>query len=258
MVGSRSETVQEQLVVNDEVTFPDANQLITEDDTPVDNFASEKQQRLLAGCLYSNLEDRLFIAAANVGIYHTVNRPAIVPDVFVSFNVQVPDAWWEKQNRCYLVWNFGKPPEIVIEVVSNKVGNELADKFETYEQMRVSYYAVYDPNLQLGDQTLRLYELRGMHFAEMETSWLEQVGLGLTVWQGEFEGRQDSWLRWHDANGAILLTGDEQAAQARQWAEEERQRADEERQRAEEERQRADRLADLLRSQGFDPDQLAE
>jgi hypothetical protein len=149
------------------------------------------------------------------------------------------------------VWNFGKPPEIAIEIVSNKVGNELTDKFNIYEQMRVSYYAVYDPSLQLSDNALRLFELRGMHYTEMAEPWLEQVGLGLTVWQGEFEGRQDLWLRWQNASGAILLTGDEQAQQERQRA----QRAE---QQAKQERERADRLAAFLRSQGIDPDRLPE
>ncbi|ASC73749.1 Hypothetical Protein XM38_047210 [Halomicronema hongdechloris C2206] len=248
----------DQLAISEEVAFPDASQLVTEDDTPVDNFASAKQQRLLVSSLYSALLGQVFLAEANVGIYHIFSQPPIVPDVFVSFNVQVPQDWWEKQNRCYLVWNFGKPPEIVIEVVSNQVGNELTDKFATYEHMRVSYYAVYDPSLQLSETPLRLFELRGMHYTEMTEPWLEQVGLGLTTWQGDFEGRQDTWLRWCNAEGAMLLTGDEQAAQARQQAEQERQRAEQERQRAEQERQRADRLADLLRAQGIDPDQLPQ
>ncbi len=47
-----------------EVIAPDVSHLITEDDTPVDNFPSEKQQRLLTGCLYSNLQDQTLIAAA--------------------------------------------------------------------------------------------------------------------------------------------------------------------------------------------------
>lgn len=248
----------DQLAITEEVAFPDASQLITEDDTPVDNFASEKQQRLLTSCLYSNLKEQSFIAAANVGIYHIFSQPPIVPDVFVSFNVQIPKDWWEKQNRCYLVWNFGKPPEIVIEIVSNKVGHELTDKFTTYEHMRVSYYVVYDPNLQLSDRTLRLFELRGMHYTEMAEPWLEQVNLGLTIWEGEFEGRQDTWLRWRNAEGAILLTGDEQTEQERQRADQAEQRADQAEQRADQERERADRLAELLKAQGIDPDQLSE
>jgi Uma2 family endonuclease len=235
----------DQLAIQEDVAFPDASQLITEDDTPVDNFASEKQQRLLTSSLFSSLKHpHPFIAAANVGIYYTDQQPAIVPDVFVSFGVQVPENWWEKQNRCYLVWKFGKPPEIAIEVVSNKVGKELTDKRTIYEHMRVSYYAVYDPNQQLSEQPLRLFELRGMHYEEMSDPWMEQVQLGLVLWPGDFEGSHNTWLRWQDANGQLLLTGDEQAEQ--------------ERNRAEQERNRADRLAAYLRSQGIDPDQLPE
>jgi Uma2 family endonuclease len=244
-------TVLEAFMVNqlslqeDEAVFPDAEQLITEDDTPVDNFASEKQQRLLTSTLFSSLKDRQpFIAAANVGIYHTFPGTAIVPDIFVSFGVAVPQDWWEKQNRCYLVWKFGKPPEIAIEVVSNKVGKELTDKLAIYERMRVSYYAVYDPKQQLSESPLRLFELQGMQYREMPEPWMEQVSLGLTLWDGEFEGSPNTWLRWQDGEGNLLLTGDEQVARAQ---------ADLER-----ERERADRLAAYLRSQGIDPDQLPQ
>jgi Uma2 family endonuclease len=214
-----------QLLTAENDAIPDASQLVTEDDTPVDNFASEKQQRLLVGCLYSNLKDQTFLSSANVGVYHTIGQPPIVPDVFVSFDVQVPENWWEKQHRCYLVWNFGKPPDIAIEIVSNQVGNELEEKRHIYEQMRVSYYVVYDPNYQLSEQPLYLYELRGRRYVEVKEQWLEQVGLGLTLWQGAFEERQGTWLRWCDRQGAVLLTGDEQADQERQRANQEQQRA---------------------------------
>ncbi|NJK28125.1 MAG: Uma2 family endonuclease, partial [Coleofasciculaceae cyanobacterium SM2_3_26] len=215
------------LPIADEVISPDTSHLITEDDTPVDNFASAKQQRLLVSSLYSHAwRTEPFLAEANVGIYHTVSQPAIVPDVFVSLDVQVPPEWWEKPNRCYLVWNFGKPPELVLEIVSNRVGNELTDKLQLYAQMRVSYYVVYDPAGHLGETPLRLYELRGRHYTELSEPFLEQVNLGLTLWQGEFEGRHDSWLRWCDAQGNLLFTGDEKAEQERQRAEQERQRAD--------------------------------
>jgi hypothetical protein len=102
--------VVDQLAITEEVAIPDANQLITEDGSPVDNFSSKKHQRLLISCLYSNLREQPYIAAANVGFYHTASKPAIVPDVYVSFDVQVVEDWWDKPNRCYLVWNFGKPP----------------------------------------------------------------------------------------------------------------------------------------------------
>ncbi|YAF96858.1 MAG: Uma2 family endonuclease [Nodularia sp. CChRGM 3473] len=240
----------EQILINeDDFYVPDANQLITEDDTPVDNFASEKQQRLLVRSLYSSLQNQNFLAAANVGIYYTDLQPAIVPDIFLSLDAQVPENWWEKQNRCYMVWRFGKPPEVVVEIVSNKEGNELGKKLRIYEQMRASYYIVYDPTQQLGEQILRVYELRGRRYFETSATWLEQVGLGITLWSGEFEGRQDTWLRWCYQDLTVLPTGDERAEQ-------ERQRAEQEHQRAEQAEKRAQLLAERLRAMGIDPDTL--
>jgi len=129
--------------------------------------------------------------------------------------------------------------------------------------MRVSYYVVYDPSHQLGEQVLRIYELRGRHYVETGT-WLEDVGLGLTLWQGEFEGRQDTWLRWCDRDGNLLLTGDELAEQERlakeqaeQRAEQSEQRAEQSEQRAEQAEQRAEQLAERLRAMGIDPDSLS-
>ncbi|MBD6615151.1 Uma2 family endonuclease [Komarekiella sp. 'clone 1'] len=227
--------VEQLLINNDDYYVPDANQLITEDDTPVDNFASAKQQRLLVGSLYSSIQQQTFLAEANVGVYYTDLQPPIVPDVFLSLDVQLPQNWWEKQNRCYMVWRFGKPPEVVIEIVSNKEGDELGKKQKIYEQMRASYYIVYDPNQQLGEQVIRVYELRGMRYFETSETWLEQVGLGVTLWQGEFEGRQDVWLRWCYQDENVLPTGDERAQQAEQ---------------------RAQLLAERLRAMGVDPDTL--
>jgi Uma2 family endonuclease len=235
--------VKQVLIDNDDGFYiPDANQLVTEDDTPVDNFASAKQQRLLVSSLYSSLQKQPFLAESNVGVYYTDLKPAIVPDVFLSLNVQVPQNWWEKQNRCYMVWRFGKPPEVAIEIVSNKIGDELGEKLRIYEHMRASYYIVYDPTNQLSQETLRIYELRGMRYYQTSETWLEQVGLGLTLWQGEFEARQDSWLRWCYQDGSILPTGDERASSAEQ--------------RASSAEQRAAQLAEKLREMGINPDTL--
>lgn len=253
----------QQILIDDDYWVPDANNLVTEDDTPVDNFASEKQQRLLVSSLYSSVKDQVFLAAANVGVFHTANQPAIVPDVFLSLNVQVPENWWDKQNRSYLVWQFGKAPEVVIEIVSNKVGDELGNKLRIYEQMRVSYYIVYDPGQHLGERVLRFHELRGIRYSETTEMWLEQVGLGLTLWQGEFEGREDIWLRWCYQDGNILPTGDELAEQAKHRVQEAENRAQEAETRvqeaetrAQEAETRAQLLAEQLRALGIEPDTL--
>ena len=66
------------------------------------------------------------------------------------------------------------------------------------------------------------------------------MGLFLGTWRGKKEGRDGYWLRWWDANEQLLP-----------WAVE---KVDAITQVAEQERQRAERLAEILRSQGIDPD----
>jgi len=227
---------------------PDIRDLEIEDDTPVDNLITEKQQRLLTEPLYSqsSVLDCPFLVAANVGVFYAVRQPPIVPDVFLSLDVEVPKNWREKKNRTYLVWEFGKPPNVTIEIVSNKEGNELGSKLRDYSRIGVAYYVVFDPLEQLGDTLLRMFELRGNRYQEMTETWLEQVGIGLTLWDGVFEGKHDRWLRWSTREG-VVPTGAEQAEQ-------ERQRAEQERQRAERAEARATRLEEQLRTMGIDPD----
>lgn len=194
---------------------PDAESLITEDDTPVDNWISEKQQRFLSRVLYNEWTDKVFLVAANVGIYYQDKMPAIIPDVFISLDVQVPENYWEKKHRCYLTWEFGKVPELALEIVSNKIGDELGEKKRIYQKMRVTYYVVFDPFKHLGDQVLRIYQLQGSRYVEKTDTWLEELDLGLTLWEGEFEQLTTTWLRWCDRNGNLLLTGQETAVKER-------------------------------------------
>ena len=76
--------------------LPNVQSLITEDETPV-NLPSEKQQRLLTEPLYSSWSGpgagRPFLAAANVGVFVQARNPAMVPDVFVSLDVEVVADW---------------------------------------------------------------------------------------------------------------------------------------------------------------------
>ncbi len=240
----------------------DIAHLITEDDTPVDNLPSEKQQRLLVEPLYSNWRpQRSFLAAANVGIFWDVGEQAIVPDMFLSLDVEVAANWWAQEHRSYFVWEFGKPPDVVVEVVSNRRGHEADSKLATYARIGIPYYVIYDPQGFIQATPLVVYEWREGVYHPRADARLEGVGLALTVWEGVFEGRFDRWLRWCTLEGMVIPTGAEQAEVERQraqealrWAEEERQRAQEALRRAEEERQRAERLAARLRSLGLNPD----
>ena len=240
----------------------DIESLVTEDDTPVDNMPSEKQQRLLTEPLYSSWggpgAGRTFLAAANVGVFAEARNPAIVPDVFLSLDVQVADNWWDKRHRSYFVWEFGKPPDLVVEIVSNREGNEVGSKRLAYARMGVGYYVIYDPLHQVMQEDLRIYRLRDGGYERQESPRFAELRLGLRLWEGAFEGVWWSgWLRWTDEHDVLIPMGREQ----RQRADQEGQRADQERQRAEhaehllsEERRRAERLAALLRRSGIDPE----
>jgi Uma2 family endonuclease len=264
--------VQEVVSSDNLAPAPDISHIVIEDDQPVDNFRSEKQQRLLTEVLYSSWVNptgsERFIVAANVGVFYSIGLPPLVPDVFLSLDTSMPDDWREKKHRTYFTWEFGKAPDVVIEIVSNREGKELGSKLQDYARMAVGYYAVFDPLQLLGTQILRTYQLAVRHYIEMESFWLEEVGLGLTLWEGVFEGKQDIWLRWCDNDGNILPTGAERAQQAEQLAQQAQQqaliseqraetaeqRAETAEQRAETAEQRAERLAAQLRALGIDPD----
>ncbi len=263
---------------------PDISYIITEDDEPVDSIRSEKNQRLLVHTLYISDLQRPFLAAANVGLFGAVSQQPMVPDVMLSLGVTVADDWWARENRSYFIWEFGKVPDVVIEIVSNTEGEEGGRKLLRYAQWGVPYYVIYDPQLLIQEEELVVYELHVGQYLPRPDDRLPRINLALTIWAGVFEDKFDRWLRWCDAEGNLLYTGAELAEQERQRAEQERQRAEQERQRAEQEHQRAeqesqraeqerqraeqesqraeqtqaraDRYAAQLRALGIDPDQL--
>lgn len=233
-----------------DVPVPDVDAIVTEDESPLVNFASEKQQRLLTESLYASWAcpgGRRFLAAASVGLFPAIHRPPLVPDVFVSLDVVAPEDWWAKRHRSYFVWEFGKAPDIVVEIVSNLEGNETGSKLQDYARAGVPYYAIFDPQRLLSPNTLRVFESRGGAYELLPDAYMPRASLGLVLWTGEYEGKHAEWLRWLDAAGHLIATGAERA-------EAERLRANAEGQRAEAEARRADRLAERLRALGLDPD----
>jgi Uma2 family endonuclease len=193
---------------------PDLQYVIPEDDEPVDNLFSEKQQRLLVEPLYASWHPgRPFLAAANVGIFNAVYQPPIVPDMFLSLDVEPDEDIWKKENRSYFLWKFGKPPELVIEIVSNVKGGEVEKKFKKYAQIGCWYYVVFDPQHILQREALSIYQLSIGRYVPKPDGQFANLGLGLKVWNGMFEGFQTQWLRWCDAEGRLLLTGAERAEQ---------------------------------------------
>ena len=249
---------QQLLNTGDIVTELDISHLVIEDDIPVDNLQSEKQQRLLVEPLYSSKPlPPTFLAAANVGLFYKLKGDPVVPDVMLSLGVQCAEDFSQKQNRSYFVWEFGKLPEVCVEIVSSSEGDELTlsrksqqkgkanSKKDLYAQIRIPYYVVFDPLRQIQGQSemngavLRVWLNSAGRYTELtapqgvsqvgQPIWLEEVGLGLTLWSGQFEEEVTRlWLRWCDREGQVISTGAE----------------------------RADRLAERLRAMGVNPDEI--
>lgn len=196
--------------------------LITEDDEPVDNLFSAKQQRLLVEPLYSSWQPpsgeisgkvRKFLSDSNVGVFYSMIEPPLVPDVFLSLDVEPHEDWYAKEHRSYFVWRLGKVPDVVLEIVSNRKGHELGKKLATYSRWTVNYYVVFDPTQTLGNEIVRVYKLdfENRKYIQREDLRLPAVGLEVGLWHGEFEGKQAEWLRWFDSKGNLIPTGAERA-----------------------------------------------
>jgi len=224
--------------------IPNVENLVTEDDTPLDNILSEKQSRILIDALrnsWPGLEGKPYVAMMNIGLFFTPHQDPLVPDFLLALDAKHPENWWrEKEHRSFFIWEFGRSPDLVAEIVSNKKGEEDTVKLKAYAEQRIPYCVIYDPHQLLGGGTLRAYQLKGKRYFPIDSKWIPEIGLGLTVWEGSYEDAAAPWLRWCDQQGNLLLTGQERTTL--------------EKQRADQEKQRADRLAEQLRRLGVEPE----
>jgi Uma2 family endonuclease len=188
------------------------------------------------------------------------NKIRQAPDVMVVFGRPKGDRGsyqqWEENNIA---------PQVVFEIISpGNRAKQMAEKLLFYQRYGVEEYYLYDPKKQ---------ELTGLQRVE---NWLEPIEQ-MNAWVSprleiRFELTENG-LEIYRPDGQKFLTPVEldqlrqqeyqRAENERQRAENERQRAENERQRAEraeleleQQRQRAERLAEILRSQGINPDEL--
>lgn len=206
-----------------DIPLPNLDELITEDGSPVDNLFVEKQYRLLTDPLNNNWtppgEDKRFLVATDVGVFYKSGEPALAPDCFLSVGVAPSANLRDKENRSYFIWLVGKPPDVVIEIVSDKRGGEEDFKWDAYARMGVLFYVIFDPGDVLKGGVLRAGALTRRKYAPVDPRWFPEIGVGLTLWQGAFEGFTDTWLRWCDENGRVIPTGGERAEEAKQTIE---------------------------------------
>ena len=205
------------------------------------------------------------------------NKDFCGPDVFIVLDAE------PKIRKSWVVWEEGKGPDVVIELLSESTqGLDKTAKKEVYQnQLRVPEYYWFDPD---NPDDFAGFELCNGTYKELQfdekgrLTSLRLDGLRLGRWQGRCHGNQTTWLRWYTAEGALLPTAEERAEQEAQRAEQEAQRAEQEARRAEQEARRAEQeaqraeheaqraeqeaqralaLEQKLRALGIDPDEAA-
>ncbi len=215
--------------------------------------------------------DQVYVAT-DLNLYYDVRHPLRHkrPDWFAVLGVS---RLYEGRDLrlSYVVWQEGVSPFIVVELLSP--GTEQEDlgraarevdqppgKWEVYEKiLRVPYYVVFSRYTH----QLQVFGLAGGGYQPLPLQegriWLPELGLGLGLWSGAYQGLESQWLRWYDAAQIWIPTPVEreqrEAEQERRRTQQERQRAEQESQRAEQERQRAERLAAQLRKLGVEPEE---
>jgi Uma2 family endonuclease len=184
--------------------LPTEDELGVEDDKPVESTRHRDQSDLMRHLLNRILGHREDVCiAGDLGLFYQHPHPPVVPDVMVVFGVE------KRDRKAYLVWKEGKGPDWVLELLSeSNAAKDREINYEIYEQrIRVPEYVWFNPD----DPTeLRGFRLAGDEYEEMTPDehgrlWSKVLGHSLGVHEG--------WLRLYDADGDLVLTGDERAQQ---------------------------------------------
>ncbi|WP_375492060.1 Uma2 family endonuclease [uncultured Nostoc sp.] len=198
---------------------PSQAELPYDDGIPMESARHKAQMDLLIDALIPWLEEREdgFIGG-NMFVYYSLaqvrNKDFKGPDFFTVLGVP------KGERRSWVVWEEGKAPDVVIELLSDSTAqaDKNLKKLIYQNQMRVPEYFWYDPFNP--DDLAGFSNEKGVYqpiAANAQNQLVSQsLGLALQLWQGNYKGINTTWLRWAMSLGELLPTPEEK----------ERQRAD--------------------------------
>jgi Uma2 family endonuclease len=236
------------------------HELPEEDEVPLESYYHRLQINLLHELTYQLLKNRTdFYCGGNMFLYYDLKQAEKViqfvqgqrrrapykgPDFFVVLG----GVDGTKDRKRWVVWHEGgRYPDVIIEITSPSTkSKDTKDNLLLYSKVfRTREYYWYDE----ASGELVGYRLQGDEYAPIapnENGWLwsEVLGVWLGVSDLPYQGWRYRWLRYYDAEGRLVPTGEEaeraRAEAERQRAEQAEQRAARERLRREQERQRAE------------------
>jgi len=241
-----------------------------------DEFHDFQPDLLKKTCLSPHYPQQDYFIARDLNLYYDSNNPLWYkrPDWFLVLGAQ-RSTNQQDLRLSYVIWQEQVNPFLVVELASPGTENEDLGKTERKEETRPTKWEVYEQILQIPyyviydryENQFRGFVLQSGKYEKLELSdkrmWLEELGLGLGLWQGSYEEVEGLWLRFYDQFGEWIPTPEEQAEREKQRAilaegarEREKQRAERAEATLEKERQENQLLRDRLLQLGIDPNSL--
>ncbi|WP_193199712.1 Uma2 family endonuclease [Nostoc sp. MG11] len=244
--------MSETTLATPDITLPPTQaELPYDDGIPMESQRHKMQMELLIDVVETWMEQREDgYASGNMFVYFSLaqvkNQDFRGPDFFAVLGVP------KGERRSWVVWEEGKGPDVVIELLSP--GTSATDKNEKkliyQNQMRVPEYFWFDPfnpddwaGFSLGSGVYQSIT------PNAENQLVSQaLGLVLLRWQGSYKNVNTTWLRWATMDGELLPTAEEK----------QRQRADQAQQRADQVNLQLQQTARKLLQLGMTVKQVAE
>lgn len=221
---------------------PTQDELPCDDGVPMETERHRLQMDLLINTLNPWLAQRQSgYVGGNMFVYFSLaqvrNQDFKGPDVFVVLDVP------RGERKSWVVWQEGKGPDVVIELLSESTAEiDKTRKKQTYQnQLKVAEYFWYDP---FNPDDWAGFSLHGNHYQALALDNQKRLispslGLALVRWSGVYAGVEAVWLRWATLEGELLPTQEESLRAETQRAQTEAKRAQAEAKRAQVEAERA-------------------
>ncbi|MGK4000151.1 Uma2 family endonuclease [Sorangium sp. So ce1024] len=202
---------------------PGEDELPYDDGEPMESERHRAQMGLLIETLQLHWHERHDVyVGGNMAIYFSElqakKNDFRGPDVFVVLDTN------RRERKSWVVWQEdGRTPDVVIELLSDMTeAMDRGEKMRIYAKLlRVPEYYLFDPfsgalEAYALDRATRSYVRVPAEANGDVTSAC--LGLRLGVRHGSYRGLEIDWLRWLDAEGHVLPTGEEQARAAQEQA----------------------------------------